>query len=437
MKQIKTKLFPATRSVAQRGTVAILCTFLFGLFLISGCKKDNSNTVKEPEYPIEIPFTEYNLPKTCQWKNLNYDNSVIIINNDEELQQHITSIDGIYPEIDFTTHTLLVTSGKTDFKVAKKTISKLQQLSESEYELDVEIFMDGTEASYQWAVSTITEKVKEESKVKLNITCDKSDYPVEIPFTEYSLRFKCMWKNLDYNDMVVIINSDEEMSQYVKCLSGNYDEIDFSKHSLLLLSGKTDFEIMKTTVADLQQFSEKEYELNMEILLYDESIGEEWEVALIVEKVSRDCNVKLNVTEYHPIENIPFKEYYVHFWPDMFGKHPCWINLNHDENSPDFIFGIKLSVVNSNEDLETFLICPEDYPAIDSSKYTLLIASGLTPSGGSKIGDIGFFKYNSNQFALRVIIRTGITNDRGLCIIAILVPKIDNEESVVLKAKSQ
>jgi len=41
MKQIKANLFSATRSVVQRGTVAILCTFIFGLFLIVGCKKDD------------------------------------------------------------------------------------------------------------------------------------------------------------------------------------------------------------------------------------------------------------------------------------------------------------------------------------------------------------------------------------------------------------
>jgi len=312
MKQIKTKPFSATRSVVQRGTVAILCTFLFGLFLISGCKKDKPNGIKEPEYPIDIQFTEYTLSNTCQWTNLAYNNTVIIINNDEELQQYITSIDGIYPEIDFSEHTLLVTSGKTDFKVAKKTISKLQQLSESEYELDVEIFMDGTEASYQWAVSTLTEKVKEESKVKLNITCDKSDYPVEIPFTEYitMIWYGFNWINLDYDEKVILINSEEQFDYYINVHpSCTYTKVDFSKNSLLLVSGFTDDGIAAYIAKKLQKISANEYELDAEIIVNTSIEPKGWVFGLIVDKLSAENTFKLNVSyREEPDENVPYQE---------------------------------------------------------------------------------------------------------------------------------
>ena len=179
MKQIKTKPFSATRSVVQRGTVAILCTILSCMIFTVGCKKDNSNTVKEPEYPIEIPFTEYTLSKTCQWKNLNYDNSVIIINNDEELQQHITSIDGIYPEIDFSEHTLLVTSGKTDNSISEISIINLLHLSEKEYELSVEINLKMVEVVKEWKVAILAKKVSEESKVSLKISLNEPEFTLK------------------------------------------------------------------------------------------------------------------------------------------------------------------------------------------------------------------------------------------------------------------
>jgi len=170
MKQIKTKPFSAIRSVVQRGTVAILCTLLSCLTFFAGCKKDEPNGVKKPVYPMDVPFTEYSLPKTCQWKNLNYDNSVIIINNDKEFQQHITSIDGIYPEIDFTTHTLLVASGKTDNSISEISIINLLHLSEKEYELSVEINLKMVEVVKEWKVAILVEKVSEESKVSLKIS---------------------------------------------------------------------------------------------------------------------------------------------------------------------------------------------------------------------------------------------------------------------------
>jgi hypothetical protein len=41
----------------------------------------------EPEYPINVPFTIYSLEGTsCKWINLNYDETVIVINSNEKLK---------------------------------------------------------------------------------------------------------------------------------------------------------------------------------------------------------------------------------------------------------------------------------------------------------------------------------------------------------------
>jgi len=179
MKENRTKPFSATRSVVQRGTVAMLCAILSCLTFFSGCKKDKPNGIKEPEYPIDIQFTEYTLSNTCQWKNLAYDNTVFIINSNEELQQHITSIDGIYPEIDFTTHTLLVASGKTDNSIFEISINNLIQLSENEYELNIEISLKMAAIVKEWEVAILVEKVSEESKVSLKTSINEPEFTLK------------------------------------------------------------------------------------------------------------------------------------------------------------------------------------------------------------------------------------------------------------------
>jgi len=431
MKKTRTNLFFATRSVVQRGIVAILCTFIFGLFLIAGCKKDNGNNNEV----VEVPFTEYLLGGTsCQWKNLSYDKAIIVINNKEKLENYLDFSECSYPEVDFSKHSLLLVSGSVEDGGISGITKKLQRLSTNEYELEVELVINPAKQEKEWVLALIIEKLNEESSFKLTVTTsyEEPEYPMNIPFTEYSLNVKCNWTNLAYDNTVIIINSEEEMNQNVKCKWDSYDEIDFSKHSLLLMSGKTDFGIMKITVTDLQQLSEDEYELNMEILLSDVAAPEEWDVALIIEKVRRDSNFKLNVTEYHPTV-VPFEEYYMYCGQEIYGGHPCWKNLYYDNDSTEYTSAGILSVINSNEDLENHLICPEDYPSIDFSRHTLLLASGFNNGGGSKILYIGFFKYNSNQYALGVRTAEVMQQDGGLFIIAILVPKIEDKKSVTFK----
>jgi uncharacterized repeat protein (TIGR02543 family) len=119
------------------------------------------------------------------------------------------------------------------------------------------------------------------------------DYPVEISFTEYLLAgTSCQWKNLNYDDKIIIINSNEKLASYINCLEGNYPEIDFSKHTLLLASGTTPNGIVEIS-NHLLQLSENKYKLDIEILL-DESEGVGlWITALIVNKLNEESNIEL------------------------------------------------------------------------------------------------------------------------------------------------
>jgi len=125
---------------------------------------------------------------------------------------------------------------------------------------------------------------------------EEPTYPIEIPFTEYSLKgTSCQWTNLAYDNTVIIIDSDEKMNQYIT--GSGYPEIDFETQTLLLASGKTEKGISEITVNNLQQLSANEYELDMELLLNNETIAEEWAIALIIEKVSEESTVELSVAE--------------------------------------------------------------------------------------------------------------------------------------------
>jgi len=133
------------------------------------------------------------------------------------------------------------------------------------------------------------------------VGCDKSEtppvinYPIEIPFTEYSLAgASCQWTNLNYDNKLIVINSKEDLGSYINCLEGNYPEIDFSKHTLLLAIGTTPNGIFEISNR-LLQLSAIKYKLNIEILLGDTEGIENWYSALIVNKLSRESDSELVV----------------------------------------------------------------------------------------------------------------------------------------------
>jgi hypothetical protein len=88
----------------KTGYLHILLLIVF-LYCFSCEKSEKEN------YPKEVSFTEYSLPDSMgEWANLAYDGKVIVINSSEELEKHIISYNGTYPEIDFSEKTLLLVS---------------------------------------------------------------------------------------------------------------------------------------------------------------------------------------------------------------------------------------------------------------------------------------------------------------------------------------
>jgi hypothetical protein len=114
-------------------------------------------------YPIEIPFTEYSLDSvSCQWTNVASD-TVIIINNNNELENYITCSTGSYPAVDFNQYSLLLVHGDANYEIS--TISKrLEQNALLEYELNIGVYLKdtaGTNTAQQWYVAVIVPKLSQ------------------------------------------------------------------------------------------------------------------------------------------------------------------------------------------------------------------------------------------------------------------------------------
>jgi hypothetical protein len=127
------------------------------------CKEKETN-----EQPVEIPFVEYSLPDTnCQWKNLSYDNKVVVINRNDDFKKYINCTDESYPEIDFSKNTLLLASGaggdirRTEIQFLKNTYNK--------YTLKVILHEGIAAVILTWKVAILVPKMSEKITVTLNV----------------------------------------------------------------------------------------------------------------------------------------------------------------------------------------------------------------------------------------------------------------------------
>lgn len=135
---------------------------------------------------------------------------------------------------------------------------------------------------------------------------------VNVPFTRYSLKeetpdeeISARWVNLDYDKVnyeskLLVINSDEELKQYVE---GNYPAIDFSKKTLVLAYG-IDSGVFVADGHKFQQVAEGDYEMTANLTATLTLSMNEWQAAIIVEKLPSECTIKLNTV----IINYPSKD---------------------------------------------------------------------------------------------------------------------------------
>ena len=242
-------------------------------------------------YPIEIPIEEYSLAETsCQWTNLICDNTLIIINSNKELNQYVSCTEGSYPEIDFSKYTLLLTkiSGTLPVIAVEK---QFLQISNSKYRLCIDV---ATGMGDMLETVVVALKVPKLPKVTVELNV-KSNILLE----EYSLAgISCWWINLDSNNMLTIINSNEELENYITCTNGSYPEINFSEKTLLLASGYFTSQPAWIIDAALLEESANKYILKLTISPGAAASPSTWRFAFLTPKLTNEVTVTLDVQLY-------------------------------------------------------------------------------------------------------------------------------------------
>ena len=132
------------------------------------------------------------------------------------------------------------------------------------------------------------------------------DEPIDVPFTVFSKtsiagnnslpKIPCEW--MRSSESLIIINSNSELRRHITCI-GEYDLpiIDFSKYTLLLVRGEGP-NIVRPNSVDLQQLSYQSYVMNVCMVRGGLAWATYWHVAIIIDKLNTNANVRLNKNYY-------------------------------------------------------------------------------------------------------------------------------------------
>lgn len=144
---------------------------------------------------------------------------------------------------------------------------------------------------------------------------DSVNYPVIIPFTEFSLEeTSCRWKNLkyyrcefdwnnwdsSYKGEIIIINNKEELENYIECFNENFPEIDFSTYTLLLANGLSPNNVEAIKNIAFSKRTANEYILDIIIHLGAARVIDQWNISILVPKIAGDANIKFDIQQSQP-----------------------------------------------------------------------------------------------------------------------------------------
>jgi len=127
--------------------------------------------------PIEIFFTEFSIGVAsgggCRWSinNINFNNQIVVFNNNEELGNYIDCSVGSFPEIDFENYSLIRATWGTPS--SSSVIEKIQllKISVNEYILNIEFRQKSADLFWQSWIKTIrVPKLHENSIATLKVS---------------------------------------------------------------------------------------------------------------------------------------------------------------------------------------------------------------------------------------------------------------------------
>lgn len=116
------------------------------------------------------------------------------------------------------------------------------------------------------------------------------------------------WKEVTYphDNELLIINSFEELENYIAATRGNHQSlsVDFSTHTLLLVRGVEPYDT-RATIEDLRQLPSQDYLLRIRLTSNIAPVITNWQVALVTPKLAHDDMVILSVVKDGDSPTIP------------------------------------------------------------------------------------------------------------------------------------
>jgi hypothetical protein len=165
-----------------------------------------------------------------------------------------------------------------------------------------------------------TVKITLGNLTKFVVINQEQDYPAEVSPTAYSLGrfYQCFWGSLLFppttDENPIIINSEADLQNYFPaCGTGNYLAIDFSQHTLLIVSGRAGRAVNMDAVETFffqNPENKSNYTLKITtIRLSTNSAPGVWIAAYLIPKLPQSVNITLDV------------EYLYDYYDDTFFEH--------------------------------------------------------------------------------------------------------------------
>jgi len=276
--------------------ITMLCIVVTALILAVSCDK------QEPliNYPIKIPSTE--IGQGVLWGIIdNLSGKDIIITTEMEWDDLKAKLDWrnnvtngfSETNIDFVEYQIIavfdIIHGNGGWSIDITDITEYPE----EIVVTIEQLMKGDATSVVTQPYHIVKIPRSTKSIRFQ--------EVDIPVRDYPLALAgtlCQWANLNYNDELIVINSNEELGNYITCTNGDPRPIGGvgGGRFMLLANGSTNNGI-STISKKLQRLYPEKYILNVEITLNDATVVQPWAFVITVEKkLNKDSTFELNVT---------------------------------------------------------------------------------------------------------------------------------------------
>ena len=126
---------------------------------------------------------------------------------------------------------------------------------------------------------------------------DPEPVGIDIPFRDYVItQTQCRWVNLKYDGKVILINDNETMENFLDPgfldFYYNYVAVDFSKYSIILVSGTSNNRDAYIPLK-FQKLSDNKYIINAELFLNPGTTQTNWHFAIWVDKISDESTIEL------------------------------------------------------------------------------------------------------------------------------------------------